>query len=90
MDTSIKIPQDDLILINELKNELQKNNIKTTQKNLIDKSIKFSLYRRKEFLSEIMKKEHKKDNTKEQVEKFLKGKRFDLEEKWLEEIDTTL
>ena len=89
MDTSIKIAHGDLILINELKNELRKHNVKTTQKELIDKTIKFSLRRKKEFLEEFINRKNN-DNTKEVTNRFISGKRFDMGEKWYEEVDVIL
>ncbi|MEK6808421.1 MAG: hypothetical protein AABY14_01915 [Nanoarchaeota archaeon] len=89
MDTSIKIAHSDLILINELKNELRKHNVKTTQKDLIDKTIKFSLRRKKEFLEEFINTKNN-DNTKEATNRFINGRRFDLGEKWYDEVDMSL
>ena len=89
MDTSIKIAHSDLILINELKNELRKHNVKTTQKDLIDKTIEFSLRRKKEFLEEFINTKNN-DDTKEATNRFISWKRFDLGEKWYDEVDMSL
>lgn len=88
MDSSIKIPEGDLILINELKNELLRQKVKMTQKDLLDKSLKFSLERKEEFMSELLGKQ--KSNSKEATERFLQGKKFDFGDKWLEEVDAIL
>lgn len=76
-------------MINELKNELRKHNVKTTQKDLIDKTIKFSLRRKKEFLEELINRKNN-DNTKDATNRFISGKRFDMGEKWHEEVDVIL
>ena len=89
MDISRKLYKDDIIILNELQNELLRQDVKTTQKELIDKAVRFAVDNKGEFF-EYMASEVK-DNTSQKVKDFLsKVKRVDLGKRWLEEIDTTL
>ncbi|MBS3139003.1 hypothetical protein J4207_04835 [Candidatus Woesearchaeota archaeon] len=87
MDVSIKIPQEDLVLIEDLKLHLRKLGIVVSKKQLIGESIKLAAEREDVLLQRIKRK----DNTKELTERFLKNEAsFDFGKHWMEEIDTTL
>lgn len=87
MDVSVKISEEDVVLVDDLKSHLRKQGIRVTKKRLIDESIKFAL----ENEDIILKRLKKKDNTKEMTERFLKNEgKFDFGKNWMEEIDTTL
>ena len=75
-------------MLNELETAMLRMGIKTSQKELIDKSIKFAAARKEEFLTYLT--EGKRDNTKELIRKFLNRPRVDFGKNFLEEIDTTL
>ena len=87
-NVSRKLYQEDILLLNELETAMLRRGIKTSQKELIDKSIKFVATQREHFLEFV--KEKAKDNTKELVEKFLSHPKKDFGKNFLEEIDTTL
>ena len=87
MDVSRKLYKEDIILLNEFQNDLLKRDKRITQKDLIDKSIKFVIEHKKKFRDYILK-ENSKNNTREMTEKFLSLPKTDLGENWLEEIDT--
>ena len=88
MDNSIKIPKEDIIKINELKLELMKENIKITQKDIIDKAIKFSFNRKIDFIKQIKNKKIKKKEGS--LKNLLCVETFDLGKNWIKDIDTTL
>ena len=73
MDTSIKIPKENLIKINELKLELIKKNIKITQKDIIDGALKFSL-NNENFIKIIGLRKKRFENEKELFNKWLNSK----------------
>lgn len=84
-DTTRKIPMESILLLDELEMHLMRRGVKVNQKNIISASIAFVAQREKDFLRYIQKK----DNTKEQTEKFLKhAKEFDFGKNWMEDIDT--
>ena len=56
MDNSIKIPKEDLIKIKELKLELMKENLRISQKEIVDKAIRFAINRKIEFIRNIKTK----------------------------------
>ncbi len=86
MDVPRKIPQEDIILLNEFQTQLQRRGIKTNQKKLIDASIRFALAHQKKFIYSL---QPRKDNTKEKTQQLLNStKRIDLGKEWLNEIDT--
>ena len=87
-DVSRKIYREDVVLLDELETALLRRGIKTSQKELIDKSIKFVAGEKERFLEFINRKE--KDNTKELVERFLSHPKKDFGKNFLQEIDTTL
>ncbi|MBI2140715.1 hypothetical protein HYU14_07370 [Candidatus Woesearchaeota archaeon] len=88
MDTSRKIPQEEILLLDELEIELKKKGIQTTQKELLRKSIRFFVEHKPLWEPELRSK---KDNTSEMVKKFLSNaKKFDFGKNWMEEIDTSL
>ena len=61
MDISRKIPEEDIRLLNELQAGLMRRDIKISQKELIDKAIKFSLKNNREnFIKMIKMKKTKK------------------------------
>ncbi len=87
-DVSRKLYRKDILMLNELETAMLRMGIKTSQKELIDKSIKFAAAKKEEFLNYLI--EGKKDNTKEFIRRFLNRPRVDFGENFLEEIDTTL
>lgn len=87
-DVSRKLYSEDILMLNELETAMLRMGIKTSQKELIDKSIKFAAAKKEEFLKYLT--EGKKDNTKELIRRFLNRPRVDFGENFLEEIDTTL
>ncbi|MEM3127057.1 MAG: hypothetical protein QW331_03240, partial [Candidatus Woesearchaeota archaeon] len=74
-----------IVELDRLQSNLKKRGIKITQKDLIAASIKIATKHRKELLEKLPKK----DNTKENMERFLSGKKYDFGKKWMEEIDIT-
>jgi len=54
-DVSTKIPKEDLRLVNELQMGLRKRDIKMTQKELIDKAIKFSFMENRQDFVKMLK-----------------------------------
>ncbi len=88
MDTSRKIAQEEIVLLDEFQLHLQRRGIASNQKRLIEESIRFSLEHEEQFVQRLQKK---KDNTKEMTERFLQqAKKFDFGKDWLEEIDISL
>ena len=87
-DVSRKLYRQDILLLNELETAMLRKGLKTSQKELIDLSIKFVADQKGRFLEFIQQKG--KDNTKELVEKFLSHPKKDFGKNFLEEIDTTL
>lgn len=84
-DTTRKIPVESILLLDELEFHFRRIGLKMNQKKIISTSIAFVAQREKEFLRYIQKK----DNTKEQTEKFLQhAKEFDFGKNWMEDIDT--
>ncbi len=89
MDTTRKIPKEEIMILDELQIQLKKRGVEVTQKELIVEGIKM-LNEDKEGLLLRLKR---KDNTKEMTEKFLeiaRKNRVDLGKNWLEEIDISL
>lgn len=73
MDVSRKIPRDDIKLLDELQSGLKKRDIKISQKDLIDKAIKFSLKENKEDFIKMLKlkKINKKINERKLFQEWL-------------------
>lgn len=88
MDATRKIPQEQLLLIDEFQLDLRKRGISLNQKELLVESIEFTLQNRDKFIRHLTKH----DNTKEKTMKLLEKskKKYDFEKDWMEEIDTTL
>jgi len=87
MDVSRKLYKEDIIFLNELQTELLRKDKKITQKDLIDKTIRFVKEHKKNFI-DYLTKGHTKNNTREMTERFLSLPKADLGRNWLEEIDT--
>ena len=87
MDTSRKLYKEDIILLNEMETELLKQDKRITQKDLIDKAVRFARENKSRFLNYLVKGKIK-NNTQEMTEKFLALPKKDLGENWMEEIDT--
>ena len=87
MDISRKLYKDDIILLNEMQTELLRKNTRVTQKDLIDKAIKFASEHDDKFLSYIFKNKNG-DNRREMTDKILSLPKASLGKNWLEEIDT--
>ncbi len=88
MDTTRKISEQDVMLLDEFQVHLKRRGMAVSQKRLIDESIRFALEHKQGLLLRLKKK---KDNTKEMTENFLKhAKKFDFGKDWMEEIDTSL
>lgn len=87
MDVSRKLYKEDIILLNELETELLKGDRRITQKDLIDKALKFANKYKNKFFNYIYG--HKEeDNRKEMVDKILSLPKTDLGDNWVKEIDT--
>lgn len=91
MDVSTKISKEDIKLVNELQVGLRKRDIKMTQKELIDRAIKFSIMdNRGEFIKMIKMKEVKDSiNEKALWSKFLNS-RVRIKGDFIKEHDTIL
>jgi len=90
MDTSIKIPMEDVIELNTIKNELLRKDLRFSQKDLLDMAVKFSLERKSDFIRELEenRKGVEEDNTAEMTRKFLSSPKVNLGKNWQEELDT--
>lgn len=86
-DVSRKLYREDILMLNELETAMLRRGVKTSQKELIDKSIKFAAEKKEEFLKYLT--EGKKDNTGELIQRFLNSPRVDFGKNFLEEIDRT-
>lgn len=86
-DVSRKLYREDILMLNELETAMLRRGVKTSQKELIDKSIKFAAEKKEEFLKYLT--EDKKDNTGELIRRFLNSPRVDFGKNFLEEIDRT-
>ena len=90
MDTSRKLYKDDVVILTDIQNQLLRRDVKTSQKELIDKAVRFMLIHREEFFDFVLgKRENTARNTRRFIEKANKN-RVDFGKRWLEEIDTTL
>lgn len=87
MDISRKLHKEDLIFLNNFQNDLIKINKKITQKDLIDKAIRFASINKKLFFKFIFGGSSE-NNTKEMTEKFLSLPKADIGKNWIKEIDT--
>ena len=86
MDVSVKISEEEVILVDGLKSNLRQRGIRVTKKQVIDESIKLAL----EHKDALIKRLRLQDNTREKTERFLKNKaRFDFGRDWQTEIDET-
>ena len=87
MDCSVKIPEEDIVLIEHLKANLRQRGIYVTKKQVIDESIKFALKNK----DALVEKLQRSDNTREKTEHFLRRKaRFDFGKNWMQEIDSSV
>lgn len=64
MDVSRKIPEEDIKLLNELQVGLMRRDIKISQKELIDKALKFSLQENRQDFIKTLKTDKLKKKTK--------------------------
>ena len=87
MDISRKLYKENIILLNEFETELLRGDKRITQKDLIDKALRFSKKYKNKFFGYIYG-HGKKDNRKEMTDKFLSLPKVDLGPNWMEEIDT--
>lgn len=87
MDISRKLYKEDIILLNEFETELLRRDKKITQKELIDRAIKFARENKDKFLNYIFGYE-KKYSREEMVNKLLSLPKVDLGKNWIKEIDT--
>ena len=87
MNISRKLYKEDIILLNEFETELLRRDKRITQKDLIDKAIKFARENKDKFLNYIFGFE-KKYSREEMVDKLLSLPKVDLGKNWMEEIDT--
>lgn len=87
MNISRKLYKEDIILLNEFETELLRMNKRITQKDLIDKSIKFARDNKDKFLNYIFGYK-KKYSREEMVDRFLSLPKVDLGKNWMDEIDT--
>ncbi|MBI2664340.1 hypothetical protein HYX10_03290 [Candidatus Woesearchaeota archaeon] len=88
-DVSRKIYTEDVILLNEIETTLLRNDVRISQKDLIDRSIKFALSQKTKFLRYVVEKK-KNDNTEDLVRQFLNTPKKNFGRDFLEEIDTTM
>lgn len=87
MDISRKIYKDDIILLTEIQTQFLRNDVKTTQKELIDKAVRFVSAHKEEFFEFVLSKG--RDNTAEKTREWLRKKKtIKVGPCWLEEIDT--
>ena len=86
MDVSRKLYKENIILLNEFETELLKGDKRITQKDLIDKALRFAKKYKNKFFGYIYGS--KEDNRVEMVNKILNLPKADLGENWMEEIDT--
>lgn len=87
-DTTRRIPEEGILLLDELQVHFKRRGISVSQKDLIHHSIQFVAEHEDQLLARLRKR---KDNTKEMTERFLKhAKQFDFGQHWLQEIDTSL
>ena len=92
MDISAKISQEDAILLNELKNDLLKRDIRISQKELLDHLIKLGIQRQRDLLFHIQqnREEIPIKSRKDAIEKWLNGPTYNNPDKdWLSKIDTS-
>lgn len=88
MDTARKIPEEGIVLLDELQSHLSRHGAKVSQKLLIVEGIKMLAENEERLLKRL---KNRKDNTKEMTERFLKNaKRHNFGKNWLESIDVTL
>ena len=88
MDKSIRIDEEDRVLLNKMKNKFKEKGIKVTQKDLVHIFLVIGLEDR-EIFKKLLK--NKKLDRKTATEIFFKDKeRFDFGDNWLDDIDTTL
>lgn len=90
MDTSIKIPIEDIIELNVIKNELLRQDLRFSQKDLLDTAVRFSLIHKNDFIRELLQRKNKvkKDNTAEMTQRFLSLPKADFGKDWQKELDT--
>ena len=87
MDISRKLYKENIILLNEMETELLKRDRRITQKDLIDKAIKFSVENKNKFFNYVFGSK-KRYSREEMVDKLLSLPKIDLGDNWMEEIDT--
>ena len=87
MDVSRKLYKEDIILLNEMETELLRKDKRISQKDLIDKAIKFALENKNRFMDYLTGR--KTNNTKAMTEKFLSSPKIKVGKNWMEEIDTS-
>lgn len=73
-------------MLSELQTELLRKDSRVTQKDLIDKAIKFAKINKRKFIDYLGGKG--KNNTKEMTAKFLALPKIKASKNWTEEIDT--
>lgn len=91
MDISRKIYKEDVIILNEIQTHLLRRDVRSSQKDLIDKAVRFAAYNKEKFLAFVLGK--RRDNSQEKTSQFInstKKHRVNFGKDWLEEIDTTL
>lgn len=88
-DVSRKLYKEDILLLNQIQTALLRRDMRFSQKELIDKSIKFAAGRERQFL-EFVNENPRKDNTKELIERFLRHPKKNFGRNFLEEIDTIM
>jgi predicted solute-binding protein len=85
-DTTRKIPDEDILLLDEVQLHFKRRGMPVSQKQLISESIKFAAEHEKELIQRLHR--NHKDNTKEMTERFLKrAKSIDFGKNWMEELD---
>ena len=88
-ETSRKISEASITLLDEWQAHLRRRGITVSQKDLIDESIHIAVKNEEAMIERLKKKT--KDNTADNLKRFLQhAGKFDFGKNWLEEIDTTL
>jgi len=84
MDTSRKISEETILLLDELEKDMKQRGVRTTQKEIIESSIKVAAKHEEQLFKTLAHT----DNTREMTERFLRNEgKFDFGKRWLEEID---
>lgn len=91
MDITRKIPEEDIKLLNELQDGLRRREIKISQKELIDRAIKFSLKdNREDFVKTIKMRKIKREIDERKMWERLLNSKIRIKGDFIKEHDTIL